>query len=402
MYLIERISKGWHAVLAAWLGLMTGWALPDAQPRPLLSLPYTIKMGTIVVPVSLNGSEPIQCVLDTGMPRGFCLFAPALAEPLALEYQGTVQVDGGGTASKAGRLAAGGVIRLGPLELGGLRLIVLNERHEIADYGIEGVLGASLFHAYVVRFDVDRKMVDFFKPEHFEPDSGHGRKLPIEIVNDVPYLDAQVDLEGRGDRAVRLLLDTGKNGTLSLVGLDDLRNFSPKQSVASLLSTGLSGDVHGFRGRIQKLELGGHGLRQVIAEFPKPQADGTFQTRENGALGMGVLRRFILTVDYGKSRLFLQPSGHFADPFELNMAGLLLRGFDGRGLYVKEVIPDAPGDQAGLKPQDRILTIDGRRVQNLNYDDIQTIFQREHAVVSLKVQREGDPFQVNLALRRLL
>ena len=65
---------------------------------PLLKIPFDTAARLVIVPVRVDGSRPLRCVLDTGMPEGMFLFDPAVGDELGLEYVATVPVRGTGPA----------------------------------------------------------------------------------------------------------------------------------------------------------------------------------------------------------------------------------------------------------------------------------------------------------------
>lgn len=84
-------------------------------------------------------------------------------------------------------------------------------------------------------------------------------------------------------------------------------------------------------------------------------------------------------------------------------AGLGVSVIEGdRGLYVREVAPNSPAEQAGIRPGDEILAINGRRVDSGN-QLVQIVTQQEPGTeVDVVVDRDGQErtFAANLETRR--
>ena len=76
--------------------------------------------------------------------------------------------------------------------------------------------------------------------------------------------------------------------------------------------------------------------------------------------------------------MFLEKNADFAKPFEFDMIGLRLIA-SGDNLDVVKVFHVAdktPARAAGLLPGDEILTIDGRKAAEFNWETLRAYFQR--------------------------
>src|SRR5437667_3203002 len=74
--------------------------------------------------------------------------------------------------------------------------------------------------------------------------------------------------------------------------------------------------------------------------------------------------------------------------------------FASDALVVEEVLPNSPGDQAGIQVGDRVLTIDGRRVRGLGQWDVIRMNFEVGKPYRLQVERDGKPFERVMVLQR--
>lgn len=74
--------------------------------------------------------------------------------------------------------------------------------------------------------------------------------------------------------------------------------------------------------------------------------------------------------------------------------------FAREALVVEEVLPNSPGDQAGIQVGDRVLAIEGRRVRGLAQWDLIRINFEVGKPYRLQVERDGKPFERVLTLQR--
>ena len=74
----------------------------------------------------------------------------------------------------------------------------------------------------------------------------------------------------------------------------------------------MSGLIKGDIGRADRLRFGGASLEGVETSFVSG-ADDVIAPGADGSLGTDVLRRFVVTFDYGNNRMLLQPTESVAE-----------------------------------------------------------------------------------------
>jgi len=361
--------------------------------EPVADVPATLLRGTFAVPLSLGDGPPLPCVFDTGMPAGVFLFDPATGDRLGLDYSMTAEVRGEGAGSRTGRIATGLRAVLGGVRFDDQRAIVLTERHALADAGVEAVIGETVLARFVVEIDPDAGRLRLHDPSAFEAPAG-AHAVALTLTGGKPFVAAVVETADGAGVPVSLLLDTGAAGTLSLEPSE--RIPPPARAFETIVAEGIAGDVGGLRGRVAALRLGPFRLGDVIADFPHRSAEEP--PGRDGVLGMGVLRRFRVFLDYPGRRVLLTPAAGLDAPFETDMAGLVLRPAPGHRLRVHGVAEDSPAAAAGLAPGDLIAAIDGAPVPT--WEGVERGFRRDAATVRLTLERAGRRIDATLTLAR--
>jgi hypothetical protein len=77
----------------------------------------------------------------------------------------------------------------------------------------------------------------------------------------------------------------------------------------------------------------------------------------DGVIGVDVLRRFNLVIDYGLNRMWLTPNGNLDGPFRKNRIGLFTTRDEG-GRRVTLVAQESPAQAAGFMLGDRIAALE--------------------------------------------
>jgi hypothetical protein len=315
-------------------------------------LPMRLEAGKLFVPASINGVA-VDALLDPGSKWTSLDAGLAAAIGVRGERRFTGELIQGRIE---GAWAKGAAIRLGE---GGFT----PERLVVVDYGplsrqlgrpIQLVLGRDLFERFVADLDFERRTLVLSARDGYAPPaearrvdlrSSRGRMtMPVTIENEPP-LWAAVDL----GNDLPLILSPGPRSKRLLRG----------KPVSTALIGGAGSDVVAQIATATRVGLAGVSLAQVPFEVA-PRSVGF-----DANLGLPVLRRFRLSLDFGGRRMWLAPGPDLAAPFEKDRTGL--NGFiDGGVLHIIHVARGGPAERAGFKAGDRVSTIDGETVVTAN------------------------------------
>jgi len=280
--------------------------------KQMVEVPFEVDSGLMVIPVSVNGSQPMRYVLDTGASSAVH-FDDAVVESLKLKITGEVQVRGagGGGVPSTASIAEGVTFNIAGIEFTNGYLAV---RH--SGLGTtSGAIGRDVFANAVVEVDWEKRVLRFYDPAKFQY-SGSGVILPLTFdEGGRPYTMAAAAVVGEKTVPVKVVVDAGASHALSL-DVDSLPEIKlPEGAVRTSLGRGASGEVLGHAGRISKFEIAGQTFRNVPTSFPDSSA-GTFgENGRQGNLGSGILRRFKVIYDYSRKQMILEPNKFVGDAF---------------------------------------------------------------------------------------
>jgi len=366
------------------------------------TIPIEFARNQVRVPVSINGSAPFRLILDTGMPsRGVLLRHSDRIDSLALAFAHNANIRGGGSGGDfVTRVAPDARIEVGGLELTGVPIIVLPPESELLQE-VDGVIGLELFDRFAVRIDVDHLQLELIESAALEPAPGSTR-IPLKLRENKPFVDARVTVNGKPVK-VDLALDTGAGHALWLNEGKGGRLAPPPGAIETRLGSGLSGDIHGHIGRVQRLELGDFAFDGVITLFPisEHRSPGGVDFRD-GFIGNEVLTRFVVTFDYHGKQLLLERGDMFAEPFEYDMSGMVLDFFGVESRRISAVLPASPAAAAGVEPGDDLVAIDGKTVAELGDKGMLDALTRDGAVIRVTLERKGERIEKTFTLRRLV
>lgn len=310
------------------------------------------RTGLFVVPVKV-GDREAHFLLDSGAPTAV---TPALRRALALSTRSrTRAVDARGTETEVD------VVRLPPTVVGGvpfadISAVVLDLERvpELRCLGVEGLLGANLMRQAAWRFDLGNGRVRFASDlATLGYPAGAPAARFITLDSGSPLLRPVLD----GRPVDDTVLDTGAD-----VGLvAPARILTPAEQARAVEVVGSSGaaalgygplDATGWFARVESIVIGELRLGGRAVEF----------RRETSLLGTRFLRDYRVTVDWRSRRVWFEPaSGNSAPSSGFGFDVLMGEG----GLLVAHVIVETPAWEAGLRPGQRLLSLDDEPVAAL-------------------------------------
>ncbi len=288
-----------------------GFAPMQARPR----IPFKIVRNKVILPVRVNESRQLDVILDTGMHYdGLLLNKRGLKDSIGVETFTEARVAGAGEGPAATALVAQSAsFSVGEVACDDQMIIVL-QNDAFSGFPSDGVTGYSLFGHYAVEIDYDLMVITLHDPETLAVDESWQR-IPVTFrENLIPWVDAAIDLADHDSLPVSLYIDLASSEALELLMRDDMKFQLPDGLEEYYFGRGLSGDIHGYKGRIAALHIGPFSLWNVTTAFA-PARVRSRQPEADGVLANDAIRRFNVIFDYRNESLYLKPNRRFAEPF---------------------------------------------------------------------------------------
>lgn len=383
----------------------------------------------IIVPVELNGTK-LSFLIDTGVKTSVLLTLNE-EDTLLLNNAEKIFLRGiGGEELIEAYRSVDNVFTLGTTTHPSLTLYVIYD--EDINFSprlgvpVHGIIGYDLFKDFIVEINYSRKFFRLHDSDRFDKRLKRYGRLPLQFNQDKPYIEVDVEIEGKESRAT-LLLDNGLSDALWLFP-DEKQIQVPEKTYSDYLGMGLLGDVSGQRGLIRSLKIGEEVLENVPASFPDSlsvQDLKTYRAR-NGSIGAEIMRRFHLIFDYKNQNLYLKDNKNRKQAFTFDMSGIILEhsGFNLIESY-EEVVSsilsknenkneiimepsffkkfelkpafkiarlreDSPAKNVGLKIGDEVIEINRRKAWKMELDDFTKLFTSgEGDLITMEVLRNG-------------
>ena len=383
----------------------------DNPRKKSISIKFKTASNLIIIPVTINGSDTLNFILDTGVRYPIITELPFINK-LDLNYMMPVQIKGLGdefnlTAYRSGNNA----MKIEGLTASNQEVqMIIDENFQISHMlglPVHGLIGFNLFKDYIVEIDYDDKEITLYKPEYYKyRDRKKDIIMPLQIDAGKPFVYTDILTEDSAKVRVKLLVDTGASDAIWLSQKSDERIHYPENHIETFLGRGLSGDLYGVKGRIDGIWVGPLILPQPIVAFPNSEViDNLISSNDrNGTLGAEILRRFTVTVDYRNSRLTLRPNRTVKEDFNYNMSGMEVSNpMPGLPVFtIANIRENSPAYFAGLKENDQILSINSTTHTGLDLNDINLLLQsKENRKIKLKVLRDGEEVKTSFELKKL-
>ncbi|HZO87310.1 MAG TPA: aspartyl protease family protein [Chthonomonadaceae bacterium] len=375
------------------------FARPDAASANATSAaePFDFSTGEVVVRASINGKPPRKFMVDTG--AGITMLMPDVAKELGLALGAKLNLGAGGGAA-AGRVTRVASIQVGSARVKDVNVVVsdISSFRALIGADLAGILGYNFLSQFQVTLDYGAQRLTLAPASAPLPS---GDPAGLDIGPNVPIVEARI-----GGQKCRMMLDTGAMWTILPPRLASCLRLGPTRSDTYAL--GMDGHAVALRTtRLPALSAAGQMARGVIVSFAPPSGSTGALLSDSalGILGNSFLRRFRVTLDYGKQKAVLTPLPA-GDPYpdEWTHPGLILAALaPNTRPVVAAIYPGSPASRSRLRLLDTVIAINGKPIRGLNnYALARALCGPANSRVRITVLRRGKPRTYTLKRVRLL
>lgn len=288
-------------------------------------------------------------------------------------------------------------------EIGGVKLpdltIVLRPFPEIAP-DLQCVFGLGILQNYVAQFDYAKPELRLFDAASFQPPV-KAVAVPFQIDRfRNPYLTTSLKLTDDDSADATLILDTG-GGYYSVVlvkrfiDAHNVRGRARRVTPRASHTPGLSLSAT----RLAALTVGPFTEPGPIAALLDTPSAGVIQ---DGVIGAGFFKHFVVTFDYGRRQMWLEPASPFPARQAFDASGVAFTHETNARYRVHDVIPETPAATAGIQRGDILVSLDGRDARELTIGEIAALLSTPGATRRFLFMRGGVPHSISVLLKELL
>jgi len=349
------------------------------------------------IEASVNG-RPMHFLFDTG---GHSILSPDAARALGLTPVGGTRSGGSGAGTLEEQFTRVKEVRIGDAVLRDQAFSILDLGYSTFERGAQpplaGLLGLEVVERFIVRIDYRAgKMTLLPRDQAVACSSGW---VAARFTDDMPTIEGQLD----GIRAP-FSMDTGNNGSLQLYAhwLKQAGVAARYNSGVEAVSYGAGGPSRNWVNYAQSFAIGGGTVRYPMIRTTDDKGGVALSVSEAGNLGTNILANYTITFDYGRSRVCMDYVPGYA-PVPFSRAGLRAIKTDPETVLVSFVNDGGPAAQAGLRKNDKLLSVDGRSAHELGGGEVTRAFTQPPGTrVRVRYARDGQERDAEIVLREML
>ncbi|MFL6520835.1 MAG: retropepsin-like aspartic protease [Chthoniobacterales bacterium] len=267
----------------------------NGAEKPAGTFPLKRDGQLMLVEVRIDNSAPAWFVLDSGASH--TVFDPKFAQELGLKIEAAPATTGTGTGEVAKSQTRAVVMTLNGVKVDVPQPWVIDLSKAPLPPSVKGLVGAELFKAYVTRIDPQQSNVSVFESASYQPREGV-TSIPLFVDGDKLLLEATLEVPAGKSVTHKLRIDTGSESSVN----DEVVKQS-EEVRTSTLGGGLGDSFKSYSGVFTSVKIGPYVVKHVWGPGgPHP------------AIGMELLRRFIITFDVPRQRIYLEPTPALNDP----------------------------------------------------------------------------------------
>ncbi len=372
---------------------------------PLTSTKMELFGDHIFIHLSVDGSEPLDFVFDTG--DGLPVIDLDVAKNLNLDLNHSASKTSAQGAIK-GALIDHNTIELNDIQLEkDIQLYATSLRHLEMSIGrnIDGIIGYDLLHHYVVKLDYDNETFELYNQEGYKY-AGSGQSFVFKLDNYIPHIAAEVTLNDGEALNGEFFINTGAGTTL-----DFNTKFAKNEKIVDRTGEHFSYPVAGlgdtetqhFEGRVKNFSFGEFTFENLPIGISTAKHGIQNNKKVAGIIGNRILKRFNITFDYSKKMIHFDKNDNFGEKFTVSASGIYLQmDKEMNNVLVHRVYENSPAREAGIKANAQLLKVNGKDINDFTLPQLRKLLKQENQKVELTIQQMGEEKTVTLDLKQLI
>ena len=348
-------------------------------------IPFRLVSELIIVPVSINGSEQLDFVFDTGAAATVILESNN-TKSLVLKSDSKLDIAGAGD----GFISIANIVPNIDVKLGDVKLLDQSIVHlpissvpffkDSDSVFFDGVIGYDFLKRFTIKIDYDNGLITLSEQADFAKiETEHDiswQRLPISIEGNMSYISINTQLSTEQVTPLKLLVDTGYSGTFEIAQVRHEKSLTPYYPI---IAQGLSGYSTIHVSNTKSLSLGSYSKNNVPISYNMSTNE---EAEHNELLGNKFLKHFNIIFDYRNKQLFIKPNQSFDHPINLDKSGLRLMPHK-LGAIVHDVAPKTGSANIGLKTGDIITSYSGNQITLENFSALTSVLASNFEEVKL-------------------
>ncbi|MCG8331590.1 MAG: aspartyl protease family protein [Chitinophagales bacterium] len=386
------------------LVLVVVMQLANAQNKLVGETKFKMHGAHVVIKASVNGSDPIDFVFDSGAQGA--MIDETLANWIGLPVSGEIPVMGASGKRRTVKSSEGIVVTVNGVEFEKTSMII-TDMSESKKFGRihDGVLGFPLLSQYITEFDYQTSTIRFYEKEGYQYD-GKGKEVAIDLSMRIPITDIELTLADNTKIGGKAMIDTGASSATSLNSpvVAENKMIENASKMISREGHGLTGSFLVHETRIPGVALAGFEFENVPATLSTATKGPKASDQYLGIIGNYIMNRFKITFDYSNRKMYLEPNDAYRSDFQVNCSGIQYHHYTtaNNGFLITRVEEHSPAAKAGIKKGDELMKVNGKHVRKYGHNELLSLLSTDGKRVTLEWLSEGKVSRARITLKELI
>ncbi len=359
--------------------------------------------GLMFIKVKVNNhAEPLNFVFDTGASTAVLDETVAKEIGVKANYQQPAQ---GAAGTEMYHIALSQKLHIQDITLADAHIVLvdLDQLSKRSNQKIDGIIGYNIMQQFVTQIDYDQQEIKLFKSVDDIENVGAYKVLSASLdFASIPQVELEFTLQNNQKFKGNFLFDSGASMTFLLntpfVKANKIETLIGKtiENKAESLTTSSNFKI----GSVTSVQLGDFAFGEMPIDLSN-STSGVMASKEyTGILGVKIIQRFHIILDYKNQKIYLAPNKRYADKFEFPRSGISLEK-EADKIKVSNVVKASEAYEKGIREGDQLLEIDGVAANDTR--KCRELLKQKDTKVKLKLKDEkGEVRTVIIFLKRLI
>ncbi len=370
-----------------------------AQEQPIAIVPLLQQGVHTFIKVKINNSDKSYVFLfDTRAGSSVASLSLADETKLIKSSEEVVLETAGGVSTVP--ISHDNMLHLEGLDINNINFYIDDISH-ITFQGekLDGVIGYELLKDYVTLLNYEKNQLEFYPSNTKAFDTYNS--VPFTLVEDLPTVSLSFTTTSGKTFAGNFYFDSGAGFSLSVnssfAEKHNLLNEFDKKTKIPVMDASMSNSFENYMATLNQLTLLNYSFNDLPISVSMAKSGASSSEKIDGILGIDIIKRFNVVLDYKKTSLILFPNSHYSNPFNFNLTGLSLKQ-NKNEITVNYVTENSPASIAGFQKNDIIIGIDGMTCENTS--DARKILNDSNKTFTVEIKRRDKKETLSLKPKR--
>lgn len=368
---------------------------------PVKSIPFELFGDHIIIQLSVDGSEPLDFIFDSG--DGITVIDEEIADRLHLVKQKVILNQGTvmGSLIKHNRLEIGDYLLEKNIKVYSTKL----DHLEISlGRDFDGIIGYDLLYHHAVRIDYDNKKFEIY--DHGQHPK-KGEAISFKLHTAIPTIQGNVVLNNGEPHPGTFFVMTGAGTTLDFnspyAEEYDVIHKTGEHYSYYVKSISQEETKH-FEGVVKSFTFGNQTFENLPIGISQAKTGTQAHEKVSGIIGNKILSRYNVIFDLPAKLLYLEKNKSFDDQFTVNCSGLDIQlSSDRKKVLIHQVFEGSVAEEVGIQVNAELVSIDDKQaLTDVSFPEIKEMLVQSGKSVKLIILQNGEEKSLNLALKPLL